>query len=273
MLELPEAIVLSQQINLTLSGKRIQFVTANHTPHKFAWFSGDPASYDDRLSGKTIGEAAACGGQVEIEVEDWKLVLSTNLRYHPPGEKRPKKHQLLLEFEDGSAMSASVQMWGGLFCVREGESLNFSEYEQAQQKPSPLSEAFDLSYFNSLFDEKSWKLSSKAFLATEQRIPGLGNGSLQDILWRAQIHPRRRMGDLSREEVISLYNAVKIVLKEMADSCGRDTERDLFGCPGGYLTVLSKNSVGCPCPTCGMIIRKEAYLGGSIYYCPECQKV
>jgi formamidopyrimidine-DNA glycosylase len=273
MLELPEAFVIAGQINHTLSGKRIQSVIANHSPHAFAWFSGDPETYIDRLSGKTLGEAAACGGQVEIEVEDWNLVLSTHLRYHPPGEKRPKKHQLLLEFEDGSAMSASVQMWGGLFCIRDGESLNFSEYEQAQQKPSPLSEAFDLRYFASLFDEKAWKMSAKAFLATEQRIPGLGNGVLQDILWRAQIHPKRKMSDLSREEIEALFHAVKNVLKEMADSGGRDTERDLFGCPGGYLTVLSKNTAGCPCPTCGTSIRKEAYLGGSIYYCSECQKV
>jgi formamidopyrimidine-DNA glycosylase len=273
MIELPEAYAISGQINHTLRGKRIQSVIANQSPHKFAWFSGDPASYHDRLYGKIIQEAGACGGQVEIQVEDWKLVLSTNLRYHPLGEKRPKKHQLLLEFEDGSGLSASVQMWGALFCVREGESLNFIEYEQAQYKPSPLIDQFDLEYFDNLLDEKTWKLSAKAFLATEQRIPGLGNGVLQDILWRAQIHPRRKMSDLSREEIVSLFYAVKKVLKEMVDSCGRDTERDLFGCPGGYLTILSKNTAGCPCPTCGTTIRKEAYMGGSIYYCTECQKV
>ncbi|MFA6873005.1 MAG: zinc finger domain-containing protein, partial [Bacteroidaceae bacterium] len=28
-----------------------------------------------------------------------------------------------------------------------------------------------------------------------------------------------------------------------------------------------------PCPRCGNQIRKEAYMGGSIYYCPTCQKL
>jgi formamidopyrimidine-DNA glycosylase len=273
MIELPEANVIAGQINHTLRGKRIQSIIANQSPHKFAWFSGDPGTYSDRLTGKTIEEAEAWGGQVEIQVEDWRLVLSTNIRYHPQGEKRPKKHQLVLEFEDGSALSASVQMWGALLCVREGEPLNFIEYEQAQIKPSPLSDAFDLEYFDSLFEEKAWKMSAKAFLATEQRIPGLGNGVLQDILWRAQIHPKRKMSDLSREDVVSLFYAIKKVLKEIVDSCGRDTERDLFGCPGGYLTILSKNTVGCPCPTCGTTIRKESFMGGSIYFCKECQQL
>jgi formamidopyrimidine-DNA glycosylase len=52
---------------------------------------------------------------------------------------------------------------------------------------------------------------------------------------------------------------------------GRDTELDLFGNPGGYITVLSKNTVDKPCPRCAAIIRKESYLGGAIYFCPGCQ--
>jgi formamidopyrimidine-DNA glycosylase len=54
---------------------------------------------------------------------------------------------------------------------------------------------------------------------------------------------------------------------------GRDTELDLFGRPGGYVTVLSKNTVDQPCPLCGALICKEAYLGGAIYFCPGCQRI
>ena len=46
-----------------------------------------------------------------------------------------------------------------------------------------LSDAFTLDYFKSLIDEATLKLSVKAFLATEQRIPGIGNGVCQDILF------------------------------------------------------------------------------------------
>lgn len=58
----------------------------------------------------------------------------------------------------------------------------------------------------------------------------------------------------------------------MTEAGGRDTERDLFGNPGGYKTALSANTVGAYCPACGENIKKEAYLGGSIYYCEGCQE-
>lgn len=272
MLELPEAAVLAVQINQTLAGRRIAKATAGHSPHKFAWYSGDPAEYNERLAGKMIHTAAPYGGTVEMQVNGWLLVVSTALRYHPPGERLPKKHQLLLEFDDGSASSATVQMWGGLFCFPAGEQGGeIIEYQAARQKPSPLSEDFDRAYFGRLFTEDTGKLSAKAFLATEQRVPGLGNGVLQDILWKARIHPKRKIADLDGEELERLYAAVKSVLHEMAIQGGRDTERDLFGNPGGYQTILSKNTVDTPCPSCGTLIRKEAYMGGSIYICDGCQ--
>lgn len=58
----------------------------------------------------------------------------------------------------------------------------------------------------------------------------------------------------------------------MTRLCGRDTEKDLFGDPGGYPVVMASQNNGKPCPACGTAIIKEAYLGGSVYYCRECQK-
>jgi formamidopyrimidine-DNA glycosylase len=273
MIELPEAAVLAKQIQQTLAGKQIKQVIANQSPHKFAWYSGDPASYNERLSGKVIRSAKAFGGHLEIRADDMLLVISTPIRYHAANEKLPKKHQLLVTFDDDTAISCTVQMWGALACFAENEKSGIPDYLISREKPSPLSDEFDRAYFNSIFDENTGNLSTKAFLATEQRIPGLGNGVLQDILWTAKIHPRRKMADLSSKEVSQIYRAVKSVLQKMVKQGGRDTEADLFGCPGGYRTILSKNTVGKPCPACDTIIAKEAYLGGSIYVCKDCQKI
>jgi formamidopyrimidine-DNA glycosylase len=271
MLELPEAVVIAEQITQTLKGKRIECAVANQSPHAFAWYTGDPAQYNHLLAGKTVGHAVPYAGQVEIHVEDLLLVLSTAIHYHAPGEKRPKKHQLMVDFEDGSALSCTVQMWGGMFCFPIGEKGGFPDYDIAKEHPSPLSDAFNRAYFDSLFDADCGKMSSKEFLATKQRIPGLGNGVLQDILWTARIHPRRKVATLSDEEITAMFDAVKTVLRTMADQGGRDTEKDLFGNLGRYKTVLSKNTVGTRCPECGTLIVKEPYLGGSIYYCERCQ--
>ena len=43
MIELPEAVVIARQITETLGGRRIERAVANASPHKFAWYTGDPA--------------------------------------------------------------------------------------------------------------------------------------------------------------------------------------------------------------------------------------
>ncbi len=273
MIELPEAVVIASQVNRALQGKTILSAVANQSPHKFAWYTGDPAEYNERLAGKAIGQAAAYGGSIEVRVGDRVMVFGAPLHYHPAGEKRPVKHQLLLEFEDCSFLTINIQMWGAILCFKETEEGGLEDYRAGKRLPSPLSPAFDRACFDSLFNAETPKLSAKAFLATEQRIPGLGNGVLQDILWAARIHPRRKMADLTPGDVQAMFEAVKNVLRAMTEQGGRDTERDLFWHTGGYRTVLSKNTVGQPCPECGAEIRKEPYLGGSIYFCPECQKL
>jgi formamidopyrimidine-DNA glycosylase len=196
-----------------------------------------------------------------------------SLKYLAANEKRPQKHQLLIDFEDGTALCASVQMYGGLWCFEEGKFDN-PYYKTAAEKPSPLSEEFNLGYFMDVLNgPDAGSLSAKALLATGQRIPGLGNGVLQDILFEAGVHPKKKLMNFTDEDRESLYEAIRTVLRHMAEQGGRDTEKDLFGDPGGYTTKLSKNTAGKPCPVCGNIIKKEAYLGGSIYICEMCQKL
>lgn len=275
MIELPEAITISKQLNENVCGKRIINVTAAYSPHKFAWYYGDPKNYHDLLVNKVVGMAEGFGGMVEIKAEDAVILLGdgAGTRYHRKNEKRPLKHQLLIEFEDSSAVSVSIQMYGGIWCFKEGDFDN-QYFLQAKEKPSPLSDEFDRIYFEGIISKQGNEgLSAKALLATEQRIPGLGNGVLQDILYNAQIHPKRKVKTFTEDDKDRLYNSIKTTLAQMTFEGGRDTEKDLFGFPGGYRTRLSKNTVDMNCEVCGSKIKKEAYMGGSIYFCEGCQKL
>jgi formamidopyrimidine-DNA glycosylase len=275
MIELPEAVALAKQIKATLKGKKIASAIAGYSPHKFAWYHGDPKNYGALLKGKTIDNATSYGGQLEVWAGDARMLFSDGvvLRYLAKGEKRPPQHQLLIEFEDGTAVSASVQMYGGLSCFKEGTYQN-KYYIVAREKPSPLTDKFDWAYFSELINNPEvQKLSAKAFLATEQRIPGLGNGVLQDILYNAKIHPKEKVGLLTDNQKKTLFNAVKSTLKEMTEQGGRDNTKDIFGKPGGYKTKLSQLTMQKPCPVCGGTIFKQPYMGGSIYFCNGCQKM
>lgn len=273
MLEFPECVSLARQLREHVSGRTVRRVEAGHTPHKFAFFSGDPEGYDELLSGKVVTDARAYGGHVELTAEDACLDLSDGVspRFHEAGEKLPDKHQLLVEFTDGTAITCTIQMYGFIQVFPLGQCDNPYSLT-ARGKPSPLSDAFDRTYFQGLLDNTAQNVSAKAFLATEQRIPGLGNGVLQDILFAAGIHPKTKLSALGAQDRDRLFACVKGTLKEMANKGGRDTEKDLFGRPGGYRTALSKNTLDKPCPKCGGTLVRQAYLGGNVYFCPVCQQ-
>lgn len=273
MLEIPEAFTISNQITETLHGKAIAEMIAAVSSHKLAWYQGDPADYPTLLNGREIIGAQLAGGMVEITLNGASIVLSEGAfpTFYHKGDTPPKKHQLMLHFTDGTFLAVSVRMYGGLLAFREGEGDN-PYYLLAKETPSPLSDSFDRTYFNNIFKaDRMEKLSAKAFLATEQRIPGLGNGTLQDILYNAGVHPKRKLASLSEKEITALYRYLKKTLAEMADMGGRDTELDLFRQPGGYPTKCSKLTVGLPCGKCGALIQKASYMGGSVYFCPACQ--
>jgi len=275
MLEIPEAYVLSQQLNNTLSGKIVKKVTVNQSPHKFAWFYKEPHEYPKNMESKRVGKISNISGMVEIEIGDYNLVFGdgVNLRYIEWDGKIPPKHQLSLLFDDDSTLIASVQMYGGMWCFKPGEYDN-SYYHIAKAALSPLSKDYTYDYFMAFVEKPEYqKLSVKALLATEQRIPGLGNGVLQDILYHSFLHPKRKVASISSEEKEQLFNSLKNTLSDMVALGGRDTEKNLFGNAGGYVTKVSKNTVGKPCQKCSASIVKEAYMGGSIYYCPVCQRL
>ena len=275
MIELPETYVLSEQINKTLVGKKIKKAEANTHPHGFAWYTGDPKTYGKKLKGKTItksnpGTGYTCGGNTEVICDDMLMVFSTPIKYHEPGAKLPKTYQLLLEFEDSSFMTCTVQMWGAMFCYPVKEK-GLPEGFTVRKGPDPLTGGFDEAYFDKLWKAAKQNLSAKAFLATEQRIPGLGNGVLQDILFNAKIHPRQKLETLNAKAKKKMFSSVKSTLLAMRKQGGRDTERDLFNAKGGYKTILSSNTLRDPCPVCGSVLVREAFLGGNIYFCPGCQ--
>ena len=272
MIEIPESQTVARQIRETLAGRIVTAVFNATHPHKFTWYSGDPLEYSDLLTGRKIVGAEGRGAFIDVLLDDdIHLTLSdgVNLRLYGPEADVPAKYQLLLTLDDGSFLVFTVAMYGGILAFRG--DLDNPYYRGARTKCSPLEERFDAAYFRQLWAGTKQNLSAKAFLATEQRIPGLGNGVLQDILFRAGIHPRRKLATLGDSDAERLFTTLKSLLREMTDRGGRDTEKNLFGNVGGYAVQLSRNTCAGPCPVCGGPIVKEAYLGGAVYCCLHCQ--
>lgn len=275
MLELPEVLTLSKQAGHALSGKTITQVFNATKPHKFTFYNDNPLQYGKLLVGKTIQSSKGYGMFVDfILSDDVKINIGDGVivHYHEPGDKIPANYQLLITFSDESFLVFTVAMYGFIGVYPDG-IIDNKYYNLSRESISPLSKAYTEKEFDRLFAESKKTLTAKAILATEQRIPGVGNGVTQDILFNARIHPKQKVINLSDARKELLFISLKETLMEMTFEGGRDTQPDLYGNNGGYRTILSAKTWKNPCPRCGHAIVKEAYLGGSVYYCPECQTI
>jgi formamidopyrimidine-DNA glycosylase len=274
MIELPEAILLGRQMNDVLAGKTVTNVfNATHV-NKFAFFNGDPLAYKSLLTGLKIRSATGQGIFVDIRFDN-DMYLSicdgVKVKYNDRNSPVPDKYQLLMTFDDETFLTFTVAMYGGMY-VYQNEFQN-SYHRKSMEQLSALGADFTEDYFSNFLNNEKPTLSLKAFLATEQRFPGIGNGVLQDILFRAGLHPKRKLNMLTESNKNTLYQSIKEVLATMLAKGGRNTETDLFGKAGGYPTILSKNTYQQACTKCGSNIIKENFMGGTIYYCPSCQPI
>ncbi len=270
MLELPEVLNITSQLQENVAGKSVSHILPPTKEHKFCWYNGEPSDYSIALEGKNIIGAEGFGIFAEILFEEgYKLCFNdgVNVRLLPM-EEAPKNYQLMAVLEEGMALVFTVAMYGGIILHKDDYDNEY--YAKSKQAISPFSTEFE-PYFNKTLTDSKPTLSAKAFLAAEQRFPGIGNGALQDILFEAGIHPKRKLQTLGEDEKSKLLRCTVSVLNDMTEKGGRDTEKDLFGKAGGYKTRMSKNTWKLPCPVCGGTVVKEAYMGGSVYYCPVCQ--
>jgi formamidopyrimidine-DNA glycosylase len=275
MFELPEYTVLAKQINTTLTGKTVKAGSLGNSPHKFVWYNRKPEEFAQLTKGKVVGLARVQGRWLSIALEPGYLLLfgecGGKILFHPAGTPLPVKYHLLIHFDDGSALSATTQMWGAMELYEAGQ-------EQERQyikgmRVTPVEPAFTFEYFNNLIDEilKGEKRSAKSLLTQDQILPGLGNSIAQDILFQARIGPRRPLAEFTPGQRRDLYAAIVDTLHEIIQMGGRNDETDLFGQPGGYVRLMDSASAGKPCPECGTTIQKMQYLGGACYFCPKCQ--
>jgi len=276
MIELPEAFTIARQMNKELSGKRIIFGIRGNAPHKFAFYNRSSEEYETILKGKIMGPATEHGSLIFVSVEpDYALVLGgggERILFHRSEDTLPKKHQLLLRFQDDTYLTVTVQGWGHAQLFHQSEIA--AHPHVGKKGVSPLSDAFTSEYFQGLFGELAEKdsRSVKFFIISKPGIWGVGNGYLHDVLFRAKIHPTRKAADITGRERQKLYDAIRETMKEATELGGRDDEHDLYNRSGKYRRILDSRLKGKPCPVCGARIQKILYLGGASYFCPSCQR-
>ena len=270
MLELPEVLTLARQLDQELKGRTIVSAGRGNSPHKFAFFRPSDAAVARGLARKNVVSVRGDGKCLFFELRP-KLFfciaeMDGRILLHPKGAELPQRYQLLLKFTDGSALTATVGLWG-FFGVGSATAPLFA---QQANTIDPLGDEFTPARLECLFAEyPKPNHPVKAFLINRPRLRGFGNGYMQEILFRAGILPTRKVSSIDRDERRRLHRAIRDVLGEAARLGGSADCCDIHGRPGKYVKAVGAK-VKC-CAVCRTQVAKKAFLGGATYYCPRCQ--
>jgi len=115
----------------------------------------------------------------------------------------------------------------------------------------------------------------KALLSDQTFIAGIGNMYADETLFAAAIHPLRRGGSLSSEEVEHLHRAIQQVLWSAIGNKGASV--DTYLRPDGTLGTahfqfqVAHRLGGKLCPVCGTPIERIPIRNRGTYFCPKCQ--
>jgi formamidopyrimidine-DNA glycosylase len=268
MLELPEVLTLSRQLHRELRGRTIASAGRGNSPHKFAFFKPSEQQISKTLVGKKVDAVRGDGKYIYFDLRPRAVFsiaeMDGRILFHEKGAERPSKYQLLVTFTDGTALTATVGLWGffGVGAVVPVDQTNTID---------PLGRDFTLARLNQLFVQyPKPNHAIKAFLINRPRLRGFGNGYMQEMLFRAGILPTRSVASIDREERRRLHRAIREVLAEATRKGGSADTCDIYGRPGGYVKAVGAKVKSCT--VCGTPIEKKSFLGGATYYCPRCQR-
>lgn len=142
--------------------------------------------------------------------------------------------------------------------------------------PEPLDKKFTLEKLKErLFKKPTGK--TKTVLMDQTVLAGIGNIYSDEILWRAGIHPERKVSRIKNEEFKLLFKAIKETLAKGIDF-GGDSMSDylnIYGKPGKFQLhheAYRRTGEKCRKKNCNGIIKRIVLNGRSAHFCSVHQK-
>lgn len=273
MPELPEVESIVRDLKRYVLGKKI-------TGIDFIFFQMlrgvSPEAFSRQIRGNIISDIERKGKYILFFLSNDKI-LEVHLRM---------TGRLILYFS-----SVKLNKYTGVvFYLEGGAELHFQDirkfgtfrlYEKQnlfQEKPcllglDPLEDNFTLESFSKKL-KKNPARKVKAFLLDQKNIAGMGNIYTDETLFRAGIHPERKVNSLSAEERKRLFESLLCTLKEGIDCRGTSISdyRDIWGHEGEFQKRLKVyRREGLPCLQCSSTIQRKLVAGRGTYFCPICQ--
>lgn len=270
MPELPEVEVVVRELDRVLGGRRLGAVSVRH-PDVF--LTGADLSPAD-LTGRSVRAVRRRAKLILLELSAG-LTLTVHLRMtgrlwlsRRAAPVPPHTHCLIGLGRHRELRYADPRRFGRLHLLREHELAALPFLRRLGPEPFELAAP-----------ELARRLSArtgsiKGALLDQSLVAGLGNIYVDEILFRAGLHPLLIANRLRRDELDRLHAATVSVLTA-AIGHGGSTIRDyrsLRDLPGGFQRqhqVFARE--GQACRVCGTTIHKLRVAGRGTHVCPSCQ--
>lgn len=269
MAELPELTILQRQMHEALTGRTIAAVECKQ--EKCLNKSLEEAA--GLLTGRRIAAVTRRGKWLYLKLDPEYFLLinlgmGADLWYYWPGSLLPEKYQFRLALDDGAGFTCRFWWFGHLHLLSQEELARHRE--TANLGPSPLEVSAE--EFRAIARQYP-RATVKSLLLDQDKLSGVGNAYAHDIIWRAGLHPQRKLGSLSGHELDRYHTALQEVLHRAIELGG--VEADFYR-TGGNLNnweafMLIGYKAGQPCPTCGSPIAVLKTGPTKTYLCPRCQ--
>ena len=172
-------------------------------------------------------------------------------------ERRHRHDRLILVLDDGELRYRNMRMLGGAWLARDE-----GELSAILGQLGPDAARLDCEAFDRLLERRRGGI--KAALMDQRLIAGIGNELSDEILWRARIHPSRKIASLRRRQRGALHRAMREVLESSMRRGRIPRER-------GWLEE-QRGRRDARCPRCGTRLRRSKIAGRTSYWCPRCQR-
>lgn len=268
--ELPELTILGRQMKKEIVGKRISEVEVANPK----CLNMPLEQFQKTAVGKTVKSVESRGKWLFIKLSSDNVLLfnpgmGADIIHFKPRDELPEKYQIKFTLDDKSGFTIRVWWFCYLHLMPENK---LGEHKlTAKLGITPLDKKFTIDDFKQLLSKKRGNI--KNILLDQKNIAGIGNVYIQDILFNAKIHPKRKTPSLNDAEIEALYKSIKSVLNESIELGGLAYEKDFYGNKGGYGKNQFKIAYkpGKPCPNCQTIILKIKTGSTSSFVCPNCQ--
>ncbi|HEY6751748.1 MAG TPA: bifunctional DNA-formamidopyrimidine glycosylase/DNA-(apurinic or apyrimidinic site) lyase [Rubrobacteraceae bacterium] len=274
MPELPEVTTISEDVRALAAGRKVVRAEIMGDDVSNAGVEG----FTQRLVGKTLRGTGRRGKIFTLDFGDVvgliHLVISGRVLWLPEWREPDRTNTAVIEFEGGDDEAPVVlifaKLWLGYFDLYEPERVD-NHPLISRLGPDPFSEDFSVEYLTGVFGRKA---AIKGLLLDQSVVAGLGNIYVDEVLFAAGVHPTRKANTLSREEVRTIYTAIRDILGRAIELRGTtfDSYHDAFGKGGKFqyqLNVFAR--AGEPCPVCSTEILKLRVAGRGTHVCPVCQ--